>query len=97
MMHNIAGRRQTHLAATTANIIEYVAAIERLLHRITEEYDDEAFSFPILGLDQLDEWIKTMHGVLRDFVSLRNRFAPHVMNEFPHAPQEVSQVIIYVY
>ena len=92
MMHTIPGRRQTHLSETTANMVEYITAIERLLNRITEEYDDEAFSFPILGLDQMDEWIETMHGVLRDFATLRDKFAPHVMNEFPHVSQEVSRL-----
>ena len=74
-------------------MMEYVVAIERIVQRITEEYDDETFAFPILGLDQVDEWVETMHGVLRDFVALRDKFAPYVMNEFPHVSQEVSQVI----
>ena len=75
-------------------MMEYVVAIERIVQRITEEYDDETFAFPILGLDQMDEWIETMHGVLRDFVALRDKFVPYVMNEFPHVSQEVSQVIV---
>lgn len=85
----------TFLASkSNPSMMEYVVAIERIVQRITEEYDDETFAFPILGLDQMDEWIETMHGVLRDFATLRDKFAPHVMNEFPHVSQEVSQVIV---
>ena len=73
-----------------ASIRVYGAAVELILARITEEYDDETFSHPLRGPEELDGWFALMHGVLRDFMALRDHFPPHVMNGFPNAPLGVS-------
>ena len=73
-----------------ASIRVYAAAIELILARITEEYDNETFSHPIRGPEELDGWFVLMHGVLRDFMALRDHFPRHVMNGFPNATSGVS-------
>ena len=67
-----------------ASIRVYGAAIELILARITEWYDNETFSHPIRGPEELDGWFVLMHGVLRDFMALRDHFPRHVMNGFPN-------------
>ena len=76
-----------------ASIKVYAIAIELILARITEEYDNETFSNPIRGPEELDGWTVMMHGILRDFMALRDYFPRHV-NEYPNAAPGVSMDLL---